>query len=138
MDEVIHRRTGLSPTAEHLLKQATEITWGTTVDIPSEALRRIKAWWVAMEVLGWCSLSSLAPRYDPAGRLTACTGGPLDLLQVIEDERAAHPNLPALAHIMGMDTKARELVHSLMTSDRDNFPTISFALHELLRRRTLL
>merc|ERR1711940_364258 len=91
-----------------------------------------------MEVLGYVSLTPLAVAYGPNGNLTSCAGGPLDFLQVIEGERTNHARLDPLRHVLALDTACRKTVYQQQTRDRGAFPTMSHALHEVLRNRTYM
>ena len=59
-------------------------------------------------------------------------------MQGLNDERANHQNLPALRHILELDKTCRETVYRLQTRDRLAFPSMSLALHEVLRRLPFL
>ena len=121
--EVIIQKSGLAPTAEHLLRIA-KLDEAASVGSEEDALARLHAFFVTLEYLGVCGYSRF--HLSDTGEWK---GDALDYLLELENRRRDTPGLP---YIVNVDRKIRKKVHQLNSEQHQDYPTFSVALRAVL------
>ena len=110
----------------------TVIEPGVAVVGEPDAWNRIQAYWAGMEFLGHCTLSWLSVTYTGEGenRTEHVSGGPLDILQRMQDERS---RTPGVEFLLICDKTIRDLVYRLRTREPQIYPSMSHALRAIIQ-----
>ena len=127
--ETIETSSGLASTPQHLMKMAKEEIEAVVVR-EEDAINRIFALYMAMDMLGYCTMSPHQEVTDGSGQVIATTGGPLTYLKELEKRR--HEN-PGLRFLMIYDRKVRKTIFDLQCEDKDLYSDYSFTMFVVLR-----
>ena len=95
-----------------------------------DAINRIFALFMAMDMLGYCAMTPHVLTKDAQGNVISTTGGPLTYLKELEKHRHSNPGLRFLTLY---DRKVRMQVFELQCEDRVQFDDYSFTLFTVLR-----
>ena len=113
-NETIAQKSGLSRTAEDLLRMVT-VDQPSTASSESQVIDKLHAFFITLEYLNICDFSAKA--------------GPLQYLAELEEWR--HENR-GLALLLAADSLIRKKVHRVSSDQRKTFTTYSAALKEVL------
>ena len=127
--ETIETSSGLASTPQHLMRMAKEEI-DAVVCREEDALNRIFALYMAMDMLGYCAMTPHVLVKDAQGNVTSTTGGPLTYLKELEKHRHSNPGLRFLTIY---DRKIRMQIFELQCEDRVTYDDYSYTLYIVLK-----